>query len=41
MLPMVLTLVFRSFSFSAAEASSSFFCFSRSAGTHQHAGQAR
>ncbi len=38
---MVLTLIFRSFSFSAAEASSSFFCFSSSAGTHQHTGLAK
>lgn len=37
MLPMVLTLAFSSFSFSAAEASRSFFSFSRSAETCKRA----
>jgi hypothetical protein len=36
MLPIILTLALRSFSFSAAEARRSFFSFSRSAETCQH-----
>lgn len=36
MLPMILTLALRSFSFSTAEARRSFFSFSRAAGACQH-----
>ncbi len=41
MLPISLTLVLSSFSFSAAWASSSFFSVSMSAGTYQHAEQSK